>query len=53
LIENNFAANTETLEAGFFTPDSLPPLSVERNTKEQIEMCFEAQKHKIFETVFD
>jgi len=53
LVENNFTDNTETLEAGFFPIDSLPPLSVERNTPEQIKMCFEAKKHKIFETIFD
>jgi ADP-ribose pyrophosphatase YjhB (NUDIX family) len=53
LIGNNFQDNTETLEAGFFPVDSLPPLSTERNTMEQIEMCFEAKKHKLFETLFD
>jgi len=53
LFENNFTDNTETLEAGFFPIDSLPPLSTERNTPEQIRMCFEAKKHKIFETIFD
>jgi ADP-ribose pyrophosphatase YjhB (NUDIX family) len=53
LIKNNFADNTETLEAGFFAIDALPPLSAERNTRTQIEMCFEAKKHKIFETIFD
>jgi ADP-ribose pyrophosphatase YjhB (NUDIX family) len=53
LIENNFTDNTETLEAGFFSIDSLPILSTERTTKSQIEMCFEAKKHKVFETVFD
>lgn len=53
LIENNFSDNTETLEAGFFALDSLPPLSAERNTREQIGICFEAKKRKLFETVFD
>jgi ADP-ribose pyrophosphatase YjhB (NUDIX family) len=53
LIENNFTDNTETLEAGFFPFDTLPPLSVERNTPEQIQMCFNAKKLKIFETIFD
>lgn len=53
LVENNFTENTETLEAGFFPIDSLPPLSTERNTPEQIKMCFEAKKHGLFETVFD
>jgi len=53
LIENSFSANTETLAADFFAIDSLPPLSNERNTREQIEICFEAKKHELFETVFD
>jgi ADP-ribose pyrophosphatase YjhB (NUDIX family) len=53
LIENKFTDNTETLEAGFFQFDSLPTLSMERNTRSQIEMCFEAKKHKVFETIFD
>jgi ADP-ribose pyrophosphatase YjhB (NUDIX family) len=53
LIENSFSDNTETLEAGFFPIDSLPRLSNERNTREQIEICFEAKKHELFETVFD
>jgi ADP-ribose pyrophosphatase YjhB (NUDIX family) len=53
LIENSFSANTETLAADFFIIDSLPPLSKERNTREQIELCFEAKKHELFETVFD
>jgi ADP-ribose pyrophosphatase YjhB (NUDIX family) len=53
LIENNFSDNTETLEAAFFPLDSLPPLSTERNIREQIEICFEAKNHQLFETVFD
>jgi len=53
LTGNNFRKNTETLAAGFFSTDSLPPLSTDRTTKNQIEMCFEAKKNKIFEPVFD
>ncbi|MCJ7447579.1 MAG: NUDIX hydrolase N-terminal domain-containing protein [Bacteroidales bacterium] len=53
LIENKFTENTETLDAGFYSLDSLPSLSTERNTRSQIEMCFEAKKHKVFETIFD
>jgi len=52
-VMNNFTDNTETLEAGFFSIDSLPILSTERTTRSQIEMCFEAKKHKVFETIFD
>lgn len=53
LVERSFKENTETLEAGFFDIDSLPVLSFERNTADQIKMCFEAKKHEIFETIFD
>jgi ADP-ribose pyrophosphatase YjhB (NUDIX family) len=53
LIENSFKTNTETLEAGFFPLYSLPPLSTERNSRSQIELCFEAKKQKVFEANFD
>jgi ADP-ribose pyrophosphatase YjhB (NUDIX family) len=53
LIEYNFKDNTETLESGFFTLDNLPELSVERNNLKQINLCFEAKKSKVFETIFD
>lgn len=53
LVENSFKENTETLEAGFFDADNLPELSFHRNTPGQINMCFEAKKHKVFETIFD
>jgi ADP-ribose pyrophosphatase YjhB (NUDIX family) len=53
VLEHRFKENTETLEAGFFSYESLPPLSTNRNTRSQIEMCFEAKKYKVFETIFD
>jgi ADP-ribose pyrophosphatase YjhB (NUDIX family) len=53
LLEYSFKENTETLGSGFFGFDDLPELSVERNTLKQINMCFEAKKHKVFETLFD
>jgi ADP-ribose pyrophosphatase YjhB (NUDIX family) len=37
LLENNFMENTETLEAGFFSINSLPVLSTDRTTVRQIE----------------
>jgi hypothetical protein len=52
-VENRFKENTETLDAQFFEADMLPELSFERNTPEQIKMCFEAKKCEIFETIFD
>ena len=53
LMEYSFKENTETLDAGFFEPDKLPELSFTRNTPDQIKMCFEAKKCKVFETIFD
>lgn len=53
LVKYQFAENTETLGSDFFSLDKLPELSIERNTLEQIKMCFEAKKCKVFETVFD
>jgi len=53
LIDYNFKNNTETLESGFFPHDNLPELSVERNNLNQINLCFEAKKSKVFETIFD
>ena len=39
----SFRENTETSDSGFFGLDELPPLSTPRNTKEQIEMCFNSR----------
>jgi ADP-ribose pyrophosphatase YjhB (NUDIX family) len=53
LIETSFKENTETLEAGFFPLNDLPPLSTDRTTTAQIEMCFNAKMQDIVEPVFD
>ena len=53
LIEYGFKENTETSGSRFFSIDNLPELSTERNSPEQIKMCFEAKRYKVFETVFD
>lgn len=53
LLDFSFMENTETFEAGFFSLDSLPELSTDRNTSDQIKMCFDAKKCKVFETIFD
>jgi ADP-ribose pyrophosphatase YjhB (NUDIX family) len=52
-IEMKFAENSETLGSEFFSRDDLPPLSTERNTEDQIRLCFEASGKEVFETVFD
>lgn len=52
-IDGEFEENIETSESKFFSLDNLPSLSKARNTKEQIEMCFNAYERKCFETIFD
>lgn len=52
-IKGEFTNNTETLENGFFTFETLPELSEGRNTREQIEKCFKARTEKTFEAIFD
>lgn len=48
-----FVPNSETTECGFFSLDDLPPLCIAKNTREQIEMCFEAAGNDNFQTLFD
>ena len=53
LIDGVFEENIETEESGFFSLMDLPPLSVGRNTKAQIEMCFKARLDENFSAIFD
>ena len=48
-----FAPNSETVECGFFSLDELPELCGAKNTREQVEMCFEAAESEDFRTLFD
>ncbi|WP_273326556.1 NUDIX hydrolase [Vallitalea guaymasensis] len=52
-IEGEYINNIETCEAEFFDSDNLPQLSLGRNTKEQIEMCFKAREKELLEPIFD
>ncbi len=49
----SFKKNIETTESGYFLPDKLPKLATEKNSAEQINMCFDAYHSKNWETVFD
>jgi ADP-ribose pyrophosphatase YjhB (NUDIX family) len=53
LLDWSFRENTETHGADFFSLDNLPELSTERNTEEQIRMCFRAKDAQKFEADFD
>lgn len=48
-----FVPNIETTEARYFAPDQLPPLAKEKNTAEQIALCFEAYRSQFWVTQFD
>lgn len=49
----SFAANSETVGSGYFGLDELPELAEEKNTKEQIEMCFAAHLAENWKTLID
>lgn len=53
IIGGEFKNNLETDKSEYFDLDNLPDLSVEKNTKEQIELCFRAYKDKNWEVMFD
>ncbi len=45
--------NIETTEFRYFNKAELPELATEKNTKEQIEMCFNAYYNKNWIAEFD
>ena len=49
----NFQANIETVGSGYFGLDELPPLAEEKNSYQQIEMCFTAYSDKSWQVEFD
>ena len=54
VIGGEFLENIETTEINYFSLGEIPNnLAEEKNTKEQIEMCFEAYKNKNWETQFE
>ena len=53
ITEGEFEQNIETIERGFFSLDNLPLLATEKNSKEQITMCFQAYQSDNWETIFD
>ena len=53
VLGGEFHANSETTDSGYFGLEELPELAGEKNTREQIEMCFEAKRAEHWETIFD
>lgn len=53
LIGGDFIENIETLQTDWFSLDQLPPVAEEKNTKAQIELCFNAHNTKDWQVPFD
>lgn len=53
VIGGSFEKNTETEESSWFSLEELPNLASEKNTREQITMCFEAHHTEHWTTMFD
>lgn len=53
VVGGHFTENIETTESRFFSLKELPELATEKNTKAQIEMCFEAYHSEYWDTIFD
>lgn len=44
VVSGNFQQNIETSASDYFSLENLPTLSLGKNTKEQLELCFAAAK---------
>lgn len=53
VLGGEFEEIDETSDCRYFKLDKLPKLSIDRNTKEQIMMCYEASKDPNWKTKFD
>lgn len=53
-IDGSFKENIETTEIAFFDKDNLPDnLAVEKTTRDQILMCFDAMENEEYRVLFD
>lgn len=48
-----FRENSETSESAYFPPDALPELAMEKNTPEQVQMCFDAYSDPDWKTILE
>ena len=53
VLGGSFQKNIETTESGFFSLDELPSLNGDKNTLEQIQMCFDAAADPDWKVLFD
>lgn len=53
ILGGSFEQNIETVDSSFFGLDELPELAAEKNTSEQIKMCFDAYHSGNWQTILD
>lgn len=53
LTGGEFTENIETTESRYFSEEELPPLAEEKNTPDQVRMCFQASRTKDWKVLFD
>ncbi|PVX41319.1 ADP-ribose pyrophosphatase YjhB (NUDIX family) [Pasteurella langaaensis DSM 22999] len=53
LLGGKFQANSETLQSAYFGIDEIPDMHNEKNTKEQVLLCFKAHQSSHWITEFD
>ena len=53
LLGGEFQPNSETLQSDYFGLDEIPPLNNEKNTRQQLELCFLAYHSQHWITQFD
>ncbi len=53
VLGGDFQSNIEIVESRYFGLDELPVLAEEKNTREQIEMCFSAYRDENWQIEFD
>ena len=53
LLGGQFTPNLETTASAFFPEDELPNLALEKNTPEQVKMCFAAYRQPNWVPLFD
>ena len=53
LLGGSFEPNSETIATGYFPLEDLPPLSLNKTTAAQIQMCFDAYHAENWVTLFD
>lgn len=53
LLGGGFRENIETTASGWFPLDTLPELAEEKNTREQVALCFEAYHAECWKTLIE